>query len=167
MAPGSGDAGLAQTSKKTALQEASEYGAVGLLNTDAGTASGVQVSDGGAVIGRLPPEVIQQVVRNEYTRLRACYEDGLRREPTLTGRVATRFVIGLDGTVSQVTSGGSDLPDRVVQECIFDVFRTLKFPRPNGGIITVVYPIRFSPGEAAPSASVPPPPPPPARPKAR
>jgi len=149
------DAG-APSGREAALKEASGYSEIGLLTRDGGEGRYVSVNDGGAPrLGRLPPEVIQKIVREEYARLRGCYEEGLRRDPTLTGRVTTRFVIARDGTVSQVSNGGSDLPDPVALECMFDVFRTLVFPRPDGGIITVVYPIMFSPASDSPDASVP------------
>ena len=39
------------------------------------------------VSGRLPPEVIQRIVRQNYGRFRMCYEQGLARNPNLEGRV--------------------------------------------------------------------------------
>ena len=55
-----------------------------------------------SVSGRLPPEVIQRIVRQNFGRFRLCYENGLRNNPNLQGRVAVRFVIGRDGAVSNV-----------------------------------------------------------------
>jgi hypothetical protein len=66
------------------------------------------------VSGRLPPEVIQRIVRQNYRRFRMCYEEGLSRNPNLDGRVSVRFIIGRDGSVSNVSNGGSDLPDIAV-----------------------------------------------------
>ena len=98
------------------------------------------------VSGRLPPEVIQRIVRQNFGRFRLCYENGLRSSPNLTGRVAVRFVIGRDGAVSNVGNGGSDLPDSSVVGCVVRAFYGLSFPQPEGGIVTVTYPILFSPG---------------------
>ncbi len=98
------------------------------------------------VSGRLPPEVIQRVVRQNYGRFRMCYEQGLARNPNLQGRVAVRFVIGRDGAVSNVGNGGSDLPDSGVVSCVISAYYGLSFPSPDNGIVTVVYPISFSPG---------------------
>lgn len=98
------------------------------------------------VNGRLPPEVIQRIVRQNYGRFRLCYENGLRNNPNLQGRVAVRFVIGRDGSVSNVANGGSDLPDPSVVQCVIRAYYGLSFPQPEGGIVTVVYPIMFSPG---------------------
>lgn len=98
------------------------------------------------VSGRLPPEVIQRIVRQNYGRFRMCYEQGLSRNPNLEGRVQVRFVIGRDGSVSNVQNGGSDLPDSGVVSCVISAYYGLSFPQPEGGIVTVVYPIMFAPG---------------------
>jgi hypothetical protein len=97
--------------------------------------------------GRLPPDVIQKIVRLHYGSFRKCYEDGLAKKETLTGRVTTRFSIDEDGAVRQVQNGGSDMPDQEVVRCVISEFRQLVFPRPEGGKVTVVYPIMFAPGE--------------------
>jgi hypothetical protein len=98
------------------------------------------------VSGRLPPEVIQRIVRQNFGRFRLCYENGLRNNPNLQGRVSVRFVIGRDGAVSNVSNGGSDMPDGGVVSCVVRAFYGLSFPQPEGGIVTVTYPIMFSPG---------------------
>lgn len=100
------------------------------------------------VSGRFPPEVIQRIVRQNYGRFRNCYERGLQRSPSLGGRVVVRFVIGSDGTVAHATDGGSTLTDRGVVQCVVQSFSGLSFPAPEGGIVTVTYPILFTPGDA-------------------
>lgn len=97
------------------------------------------------VSGRLPPQVIQRIVRQNFGRFRMCYEQGLSRNPNLEGRVAVRFVVGRDGAVSNVGNGGSDLPDSQVTSCIMSAFYGLSFPTPEEGIVTVTYPLMFSP----------------------
>ena len=98
------------------------------------------------VSGRLPAETIQRVVRMSHGRFRACYEGGLRTNPNLRGRVAVRFIIARDGTVSNA-SGGGDLPDSGVVSCITRAFYSLTFPPPEGGIVTVSYPILVEPSQ--------------------
>jgi hypothetical protein len=97
--------------------------------------------------GRIPPEKIQQVVREKFGIFRVCYEGGLTGNPKLQGKVTVRFVIERDGTVSGATDSGSDLPDAAVVACVVKGFGTLKFPKPDGGLVTVVYPIVFNPGD--------------------
>ncbi|MBI5533049.1 MAG: AgmX/PglI C-terminal domain-containing protein [Deltaproteobacteria bacterium] len=97
------------------------------------------------VSGRLPPEAIQRVVRASFGRFRFCYEKGLRANPSLAGRVSVRFVIARDGSVAAVGDAGSDLRDREVVQCVERAFYGLSFPQPEGGIVTVIYPIVLSP----------------------
>jgi len=101
----------------------------------------------GTVNGHIPREVIQRVVHQNHGRFRFCYEQGLRTNPSLQGRVAVRFVIGRDGSVMNATNGDSDLPDATVVKCVVGVYYNLTFPAPEGGIVTVNYPIVFSPSE--------------------
>jgi len=54
-------------------------------------------------------------------------------------------VIGRDGAVSTVRSGGSDLPDANVVACVLRTYHSLSFPAPKDGIVTVSYPLMFSP----------------------
>ena len=113
-----------------------------------GKASGKSTLRQGAtqVNGRLPPEVIQRIVRQSFGRFRLCYENGLRTSPELSGRVTVKFVIDRSGAVSTAADGGSDLPDPKVIDCIVRGFGNLLFPQPEGGIVTVIYPILFTPG---------------------
>jgi hypothetical protein len=99
-----------------------------------------------SVNGRLPPEVIQRIVRQHFGRFRACYEAGLAKAPGLKGRVSVRFVIGKDGAVASAADAGSDLPSADVTKCVVSAFSRLSFPKPEGGIVTVTYPLDFSPG---------------------
>jgi hypothetical protein len=99
-----------------------------------------------SVSGRLPKEVIQRIVRQNFGRFRLCYEGGLGKNPNLEGRVTVRFVINRNGSVSNVSNGGSSIPDSSVVNCVVRAFYGLSFPKPEGGIVTVGYPIMFSPG---------------------
>ncbi len=105
------------------------------------------------VNGRLPAEVIQRIVRQNFGRFRLCYENGLRQNPNLQGRVSVKFVIDRSGAVDSAQDGGSDLPDRAVVSCVTRGFGNLSFPAPESGIVSVVYPIAFFPGDEQSSPS--------------
>jgi len=105
----------------------------------------VRMATGLDVSGRIPPEVVQRIVRQNYGRFRMCYENGLRSNPNLGGRVMTRFVIGRDGSVANASNGGSDLADSGVVSCVVSAFYGLSFPSPENGVVRVSYPITFSP----------------------
>jgi hypothetical protein len=80
-----------------------------------------------------------------YGRFRLCYENGLRRNPKLGGKVSVKFVIGTSGEVTSASDAGSDLPDKTVVGCIVSSFSRLSYPAPEGGIVTVIYPFTFTP----------------------
>ena len=127
---------------------------LGYLPPDAsvwGTSDGLGAGnghlDGGN--GRIAPEIVQRIVRASFGQTNICYERALKKTPSLTGRVSTRFVIDLDGNVTSASpeASGTTLPDAQAVDCVIAVFRTLHFPKPDGGIVNVVYPLIFSPGD--------------------
>lgn len=95
--------------------------------------------------GHLPPEVIQRIVRQNDGRYRFCYQQALKSNPSLEGRVTVKFLIARDGSVAFSADGGSDIPDPGVRQCVVSSFTQLSFPAPDSGVVTVVYPIVFSP----------------------
>lgn len=114
------------------------------------TPTAPRVRDSIATIsGHVRPEIIQRVVRQNFGRFRFCYEAGLRANPSLEGRVVVKFVIDRTGAVSFSGEAGSDLADAHVVQCVVRAFADLAFPSPEGGLVTVVYPIVFSAAEAA------------------
>jgi hypothetical protein len=39
------------------------------------------------------------------------------------------------------------MPDDIAVDCVVGEFGKLQFPAPEGGMVTVVYPIMFNPGD--------------------
>jgi hypothetical protein len=105
-----------------------------------------------SVQGRLPPEVIQRIVRQNFGRFRLCYENGLRKDPSLAGKVTVSFEIARDGSTTKI-SAQSTLPDAAVVSCVTSAFKGLSYPQPEGGIVKVTYPIAFAPADAPPAAT--------------
>lgn len=99
------------------------------------------------VVGALPPEVIQRIVRQSFGRFQACYEAGLRTNPNLQGRVTVRLVIAKDGSAKSADVAVTDLADKTVATCVARAFSQLTFPAPDRGEVIVSYPVVFSPGE--------------------
>ena len=95
---------------------------------------------------RLPVEVVNRIVRQNYGRFRLCYEGGLHRAPELTGRVGVMFVIDRSGAVAQAGEEPSTtLEDREVVHCVVRAFQYLSFPTPEGGIASTTYVLDFAP----------------------
>jgi Ca-activated chloride channel family protein len=113
------------------------------------------VSQGAAQIsGRIPPEVVQRVVRQSYGRLRACYQRALAGSPTLRGTVVVAFTITENGDVASPYEAGGDMPDVSVRQCVVRSFAGMAFPRPDGGSIWVRYPLSFDPGATVATSPV-------------
>lgn len=96
-------------------------------------------------MGRLAPEAIQGVVRKSFGAFRKCYESALKNDPHLAGTVSVSFVIAPDGSVQSAADHASTLPDSGAVQCVVGGFGRLTFPPPQGGYVTVVYPIDFKP----------------------
>jgi hypothetical protein len=94
----------------------------------------------------VPPEVTERVIRGADEELRACYDEGLRKDADLGGKVTMRFTINEDGSVGDVRPVCTSLPDPEVVSCMVNRFGQLRFPKPSGGRLTVFYPIMFTPG---------------------
>lgn len=99
----------------------------------------------------LSPEIIHRVVQQSYPRFHACYESGLRQNPTLQGRMTVKLVIAADGATRSASVTTTDLPDKTVATCVTKAFSALSFPPPDHGELTVSYPVAFSPSDAAPN----------------
>ncbi len=78
---------------------------------------------------------------------RLCYEDLLHTNDKAAGRVTMQFVIGKDGSVTSTKDNGSDIGDAKMVACIKGAFDKITFPQPEGGTVTVIYPLVFAPGD--------------------
>jgi len=96
------------------------------------------------VTRRLPPERVAHVVHLNRGRVRGCYQEGLVRNPSLTGRITLRFTIEPDGRVGQ-TRAATALDDDALVACIIAAFGELTFPETGGEPIAVAYPLVLSP----------------------
>jgi len=97
------------------------------------------------VTGSIDRSVIQKVIRRHLKRIKLCYENGLKRNPKLHGRVEVRLTIGADGKVTKAEIAKSTLNDKQVEQNILKVMKRIRFPRPpGGGSVTVSYPFIFS-----------------------
>ena len=97
--------------------------------------------------GRLDPAEIQKVVRAKFGSMRLCYEDALKRTPNAAGKVEIAFEIDRAGGIFFARVEEGTLPDAKAQKCVLELFRGLRFPPPVGGVVSVIYPVVFSPGD--------------------
>lgn len=113
----------------------------------------------------LPKELngssIRMVVQASMPRLRACYTESTAHKKGLSGKISTAFVIGSEGLVTAAydvhdappgEAARSELeaaratprfPDVAVTRCLVRTFRSMRFPKPKEGSLTVIYPLVF------------------------
>lgn len=98
-----------------------------------------------SVNGRLPVDVVQRILRSRTRQLRECYESALAKNPKLQGTFTTRFVVGTDGSVVTAQESAPELGDASVSACLIGLVRKLTFPKPESGVVTVVFTLTFTP----------------------
>jgi len=78
--------------------------------------------------------------------IQICYEQQLRRNPGLQGKVTVQFTIEQSGSVSKATASENSTNDPAVAACVIDTVKRFRFnPGPEGGSVTFSYPIVFAP----------------------
>lgn len=96
------------------------------------------IDDGVEGASSIDKEPIRRVIRAHLDQVRACYEAGLARDPSLDGRVVIRFTIDRDGTVGESEVTSTTLTDPAVGECIAEAALGWRFLA--GAVIRVSYP---------------------------
>jgi TonB family protein len=93
--------------------------------------------------GALDPAIITRILRQNMGALRYCYQKQLQINPSVTGRVAIRFIISATGNVSAANKTQST-GDATLDDCAVARIHTLVFPVPQGGgIVDVTVPLQF------------------------
>lgn len=99
-----------------------------------------------SVTGPLAKDVVQRIIRQNFGRFRLCYENGLRTNPDLAGKVTVKFTIDAKGAVTNGKDAGSDLQSADVLRCIARGYGNLSFPPLDPGkSVLVVNTIHLSP----------------------
>ena len=100
------------------------------------------------VNGELAPQLVQRIVRQNFGSIRLCYEEALALDVLAEGKLTVSFAIELDGDVKDVKTE-TGLKDAKLVDCARKVFERLDFPKPEGGIVEVSFPLLFSAPEFA------------------
>ena len=100
------------------------------------------------VEGELDKDIIRRIVRAHINEVRACYNEGLKRDPALAGEITVEFTISSAGEVSEAKSPDTTPPfaDPKMAKCVATAVKNWKFPKPTKGEVHVVYPFTVDPG---------------------
>ncbi len=97
------------------------------------------------VDGALDASAIAKVVQARKRMLQDCYEKELKRDPSLQGKIEIEFTIGEDGSVQSASIANNRMGSDAVGDCIVSRLRRWRFPKPDGGSVTVTFPFIFTP----------------------
>ncbi len=98
------------------------------------------------VSGYLSAEQINRVVKANQAALRYCYESEVQRQRSLRGKVVIQWRVDRAGAVPTARVASSTLGDPRVEGCIVRQVRKWRFPQPDGGEVSVMYPFIFGVG---------------------
>ena len=87
--------------------------------------------------------------------IRACFEHELKAQPSLTGRLKTRWTIHPSGTVCDVVFEEDTMNLQSMRDCVARKIQNWKFPPPQGGSVEIVFPFVFEIDEPAAPAPAP------------
>ena len=100
--------------------------------------------DNAVIMGALDRKTINEVIKNNSDTYLRCYNDQLKKDPVLGGRVVVNFIISKTGTVSSAQINRSTINNEELHNCITEATKRFQFPKPKGGGIVIVnYPFVF------------------------
>lgn len=142
-----GNAGSGSSATIGAMATTGAAGAKASLDEKAEhrVASTVQASPPDVDGGSLDPQAIARVVKGRLSAVKECYERELKRHPKLSGKVIVRFSVDEEGRVTNAAVEEDTLGESSVGRCIVERFERFRFPKPDGGVVTVSYPFIFTP----------------------
>jgi len=150
---GSGGAGGLRE-RRGEMTEGGTIGTSKLAAASAGTLKSegsVDMSSVGDVQGEAAKDasrdmkVLSQILQRYQPRIKKVYEDYLKRNPDLSGKMVVKFTIEADGSVSNVVVVSNDLKDSELEREILRHVSRIKFP-PASGKLQIEWPMVFSAG---------------------
>lgn len=92
----------------------------------------------------LDRDQIAAVINRNMGQITYCYEQGLKQDAGIRGRVALAFTIGGTGSVKAANVDSTSLNYKQVEDCMVMRLKTWKFPVPEGGVdVQVKFPFKL------------------------
>ena len=130
-----GEAGgqrIATTTVKTSTKEGASGGGEIKVRGKVGS----QMSTSSTGTGKVDHGGVSKVFSRRKKAIQHCYEKGLQKNNSLSGKVVIKFTIGPAGRVTTISVVTNSTGDSSVGQCIVDKVKTWKFPQPEGGSVT-------------------------------
>ena len=90
-------------------------------------------------------ETVKKVIAKNDGPIWNCYEQVLKQQSDLKGRIVVKFVISMSGTVQSAAIEQDSVGSTVLAACVLSRVKNLKFPIPEGGSAFMSHPFIFKP----------------------
>lgn len=97
--------------------------------------------------GTIDPGAVREVMRAARPSFKRCYETTLLHNPRLETRATLEFVVAADGEQQRVKMNEPGTGDAELDACLLSVAGALSMPHPEGGPVTIHYPLTFNPAQ--------------------
>ena len=88
---------------------------------------------------------VSKAINKRIGRIQRCYEKQLMKvKKKLAGKLKLEWVVKTNGRVRGAKVKLNTLGSAKVAGCVLREIKKLKFPRPKGGEVTIVFPFIFS-----------------------
>ncbi|HVO29476.1 MAG TPA: AgmX/PglI C-terminal domain-containing protein [bacterium] len=91
-------------------------------------------------------EAIDQVLEAKRDYLYTCYTKALKKDPDIQGSLTMAFSVEENGTVRSGTISNSTIHSRDLEDCFVTRFKSIRFPPPDSGRLTLQRDFDFQPG---------------------
>ncbi len=100
--------------------------------------------DGESVSGGLTKQQVSDSIAEHRREIRTCFESALSVRNNLNGVVSYQWSISADGSVTSIKIKSSETGSNLLESCVMQVIREIKFPKAaNGQSTVVIYPFVF------------------------
>jgi hypothetical protein len=91
----------------------------------------------------LDPNMVAREVKSHLGNVKECYEQYLKLDPSLAGKLVVHWTISKKGTVSEVDTEENTFGSVQIADCVKEVVSRWQFPPPTGGSVEVSFPFVF------------------------
>lgn len=94
----------------------------------------------------LDQAVVKEVILSHMNAVKHCYNQELKKDAALAGKVVVKFTVGAKGPVTSATVKQTTLNNKEVEDCMVKEVKTWIFPEPRRGeIVEISFPFLFKP----------------------
>ena len=139
-----GDGGAVETAKVDDLKVEKSEGAVAVKGRAEKAVVGKASVGKPEIDGVVDSASVAKTIRGSSAAVKRCYDKALLANPTLKGKVSVTVLINEKGRVENIEISEDTIKDAEVTKCIKGVVSKLRFPKPDGGPVSVTFPFVFT-----------------------